>query len=58
MALIEVRDVTISRGDVPVIEGLSLAINEGTITAIIGANGWERALSLVRSPEITHLMLV
>jgi iron complex transport system ATP-binding protein len=39
MALIEVRDVTISRGDVRVVEGLSLAINEGTIMAIVGANG-------------------
>ena len=39
MALIEVRDVTISRGDTRVINGLSLTIKEGTITAIVGANG-------------------
>lgn len=39
MALIEVRDVTISRGDVQVIQGLSLSINEGSISAIVGANG-------------------
>jgi len=39
MALIEVRDVTISRGNVHVIKGLSLAVNEGSITAIVGANG-------------------
>jgi len=39
MALIEVRDVTISRGDVQVIQGLSLTVKEGSITAIIGANG-------------------
>jgi len=39
MALVEVTEVTISRGDTQVIEGLSLTINEGTITAIVGANG-------------------
>jgi iron complex transport system ATP-binding protein len=39
MALIEVTEVTISRGDTQVIESLSLTINEGTITAIVGANG-------------------
>lgn len=39
MALIEVKDVTISRGDARVIEGLSLTIKERTITAIVGANG-------------------
>ena len=39
MALIEVRDVTISRGNLQVIKGLSLAVNEGSITAIVGANG-------------------
>jgi len=39
MALIEVNEVTISRGDTQVIESLSLTINEGTITAIVGANG-------------------
>jgi iron complex transport system ATP-binding protein len=39
MALIDVRDVTISRGDHRVIENLSLEIKNGTITAILGANG-------------------
>jgi iron complex transport system ATP-binding protein len=39
MALIEVNNVTISRGDTQVIGGLSLTIKEGTITAIVGANG-------------------
>lgn len=39
MALIEVRDVTISRGNLHVIKDLSLAVNEGSITAIVGANG-------------------
>jgi iron complex transport system ATP-binding protein len=39
MALIEVKNVTISRGDTRVIEDLSLTIKEGTITAIVGANG-------------------
>jgi len=39
MALIEVRDVTVSRGDTQVIRDLSLTIKEGTITAIVGANG-------------------
>jgi iron complex transport system ATP-binding protein len=39
MALIEVKNVTISRGDTRVIEGLSLTIKEGTITVIVGANG-------------------
>jgi iron complex transport system ATP-binding protein len=39
MALIEVSDVTVSRGDTQVIKDLSLIIKEGTITAIVGANG-------------------
>jgi iron complex transport system ATP-binding protein len=39
MAIIDVRDVTISRGDHRVIENLSLEIKNGTITAILGANG-------------------
>ena len=39
MALIEVSDVTVSRGDTRVIKDLSLTIKEGTITAIVGANG-------------------
>jgi iron complex transport system ATP-binding protein len=39
MALINVRDVTISRGDHRVIANLSLEIKNGTITAILGANG-------------------
>ena len=39
MALIELSDVTVSRGDAQVIKDLSLTIKEGTITAIVGANG-------------------
>ena len=39
MALIEIQDLSISRGGARVIEGLSLTIKEGTITAIVGANG-------------------
>lgn len=39
MALIEIKNVTISRGKKQVIENLSLELYEGTITAIVGANG-------------------
>jgi iron complex transport system ATP-binding protein len=39
MALIEIKNVTISRGNHRVIENLSLEIKVGTITAIVGANG-------------------
>lgn len=39
MALIEIKNVTISRGKKQVIENLSLELEKGTITAIVGANG-------------------
>lgn len=39
MALITIKNATISRTNHRVIENLSLDIQEGTITAIVGANG-------------------
>ena len=39
MALITIKNATISRTNRRVIENLSLDIQEGTITAIVGANG-------------------
>lgn len=39
MALIEIKDLTITRGGRTVIEGFSATINPGKITAIIGPNG-------------------
>lgn len=39
MALIEIKNASVSRGKHQVIENLSLEINAGTITAIVGANG-------------------
>lgn len=39
MALIEIENMSVSRGKNRVIDNLSLEINEGTITAIVGANG-------------------
>jgi ABC-type cobalamin/Fe3+-siderophores transport system ATPase subunit len=39
MALIEIRNLVVSRGKQQVINDLSLDIQEGTITAIVGANG-------------------
>jgi ABC-type cobalamin/Fe3+-siderophores transport system ATPase subunit len=72
MALIDVRDVTISRGDHRVIENLSLEIKNGTITAILGANGsgkstligaiagdypLDAGLILIRGRDLTELSI-
>ena len=72
MALIDVRDVTISRGDHRVIENLSLEIKNGTITAIVGANGsgkstligaiagdypLDAGLILIRGRDLTELSI-
>jgi ABC-type cobalamin/Fe3+-siderophores transport system ATPase subunit len=39
MAIIEIRNLAVTRGKQQVISDLSLHIEEGTITAIVGANG-------------------
>ncbi len=72
MALIDVKDVTISRGDHRVIENLSLEIKNGTITAILGANGsgkstligaiagdypLDTGLILIRGRDLTELSI-
>jgi len=72
MALIDVRDVTISRGEHRVIENLSLEIKNGTITAILGANGsgkstligaiagdypLDAGLILIRGRDLTELSI-
>jgi branched-chain amino acid transport system ATP-binding protein len=37
--LLEVRDIDIQRGGLPIIEGVSLTVKSGSITALLGANG-------------------
>ena len=39
MALLEVKDLRAGYGDVPVLRGIDLSVQAGSITALIGANG-------------------
>ena len=39
MALLDVKGLRAGYGDVPVLRGIDLAIQAGSITALIGANG-------------------
>ena len=39
MAMLEVRDLEVSYGLIRAIRGVSFAVNEGEIVALIGANG-------------------
>jgi branched-chain amino acid transport system ATP-binding protein len=39
MTILEVRDVTAGYGEVQILWGLSLSIDEGNLTSIVGANG-------------------
>jgi branched-chain amino acid transport system ATP-binding protein len=54
--LLEVRGIDVSYGDVQVLYGVSLAVNEGEIVALLGSNGAGktttlRAISGLRSPS-------
>jgi branched-chain amino acid transport system ATP-binding protein len=37
--MLEVEDLSLSYGDAPALDGISLAVEEGSIVAIVGANG-------------------
>src|SRR4051794_3356971 len=39
MALLEIRDVAIRFGGVAALDGLSMAVDEGTVCGLIGPNG-------------------
>ncbi len=39
MALLEIRDLTASVGDKPILKGITLTVNEGEVHAIMGPNG-------------------
>jgi iron complex transport system ATP-binding protein len=72
MALIEIRNLRVTRGKLQVIKDLSLDIKEGTITAIVGANGsgkstligaiagdhpLDEGLILIRGRDLTELSI-
>ena len=39
MAVLELKDVVVRRGQLPVLKGVSLSIEEGSVASLIGANG-------------------
>jgi len=39
MPLLEIKDLTSGYGDVPILHGVSLAVEEGQIVAVVGSNG-------------------
>ena len=39
MSLLEIRDLSVSYGGIPAIEGLSLSVAAGEIVTVIGPNG-------------------
>ena len=45
-ALLEIRDIDVSYGDVQVLYGLGLAVREGEIVALLGANGAGKTTTL------------
>jgi branched-chain amino acid transport system ATP-binding protein len=46
MALLEVRDLSVRYGPVEAVKGISLAVDEGEIVALIGANGAGKSTTL------------
>lgn len=48
MALLEIKDLTIDYGIIRAVKGVNLEVNQGTIVAILGANGAGKS-SLIRS---------
>jgi branched-chain amino acid transport system ATP-binding protein len=45
-ALLEIRDIDVSYGDVQVLHGVTLTVNEGEIVALLGANGAGKTTTL------------
>jgi branched-chain amino acid transport system ATP-binding protein len=45
--LFEIRDFTINYGHIEAVKGISLAINEGEITSLVGANGAGKTTTLL-----------
>ncbi len=45
-ALLEIRDIDVSYGDVQVLYGLALSVHEGEIVALLGANGAGKTTAL------------
>ena len=62
MSLLSLRDLSVRRGGVPAIRGISLEVNEGEVVALLGANGAGkttvlRAVSALSPPESGEIRL-
>lgn len=62
MSLLSLTDLSVRRGGVPAIRGISLEVNEGEVVALLGANGAGkttvlRAVSALSPPESGEIRL-
>lgn len=53
-AMLEVKDIRCSYDHVPVIQGVSLEVNEGEIVAILGANGAGKSTTMRTIAGLMH----
>ena len=47
MALLEIRDLCVNYGPIQAVRGVNMDVEEGSIVALLGANGAGKTLSLI-----------